>query len=157
MPATPLEEGRHSLTITVPFAKIDPEVEAPSYAHEGDAGCDLTSRIDAILEPGSRILIPTGIAVAIPEGYAGFIQPRSGLAAKHGIGIVNSPGLVDSHYRGEIKVVLVNLDPAKPFRVGRGDKICQLVFKRIERASFVETRELDTTKRGEGGFGSTGV
>ncbi len=101
--------------------------------------------------------MPTGIAVSIPEGYAGFVQPRSGLAAKHGIGVLNSPGLIDSHYRGEIKVILVNLDPGRPFEVRRGDKICQLVFQKVERAAFVEVEELDSTERGEGGFGSTGV
>lgn len=141
----------------VSFVKLDPRVEAPAYAHEGDAGCDLTSRVEALLAPGSRALIPTGIAVSIPEGYAGFVQPRSGLAARSGISIVNTPGLIDSHYRGEIKVVLVNLDREKDFQVKRGDKICQMVFQKVERADFVEVDELDSTARGEGGFGSTGL
>lgn len=111
---------------------------------------------DLILEPGARALVPTGIAVSIPEGYAGFVQPRSGLAARHGVSIVNTPGLIDSHYRGEIKVILVNLDREKPFEVRRGDKICQLVFQKVERADFILVDELDSTARGDGGFGSTG-
>lgn len=145
------------MSFTVDFVRLDPGAGAPSYAHDGDAGCDLTSSEDVTLEPGHRALIPTGIAIAIPEGYAGFVQPRSGLAARHGISIVNTPGLIDSHYRGEIKVVLLNTDPAAPFHVKRGDKICQLVFQRVERAEFVEVEELGATVRGEGGFGSTGV
>ena len=143
--------------LEISFVKLDPEVEAPAYAHEGDAGCDLTSRVDVVLGPGERELIPTGIAVAIPEGYAGFVQPRSGLAVRGGISIVNTPGLIDSHYRGEIKVILINLDPSNPFEVRRGDKICQLVFQKVERASFVEVNQLDRTGRGEGGFGTTGT
>ncbi|MHB8896556.1 MAG: dUTP diphosphatase [Candidatus Geothermincolia bacterium] len=145
------------LSFTVRFKKLDPRARIPSYAHEGDAGCDLESREDVLLAPGERAMVATGIAVAIPEGYAGFVQPRSGLAARHGIGIVNTPGLIDSHYRGEIKVILVNLDPEKSFAVHKGDKICQLVFQRVERAEFVEVDELDETVRGAGGFGSTGV
>lgn len=139
------------------FTKIDPLAKVPEYAHEGDAGCDLASSIEVDIPPGERTIIPTGIAVAIPEGYAGFVQPRSGLAAKHGIGIVNSPGLIDSHYRGEIKVILVNLDKRKTFHVERGDKICQLVIQPVEQANFVEAEELESTDRGEGGFGSTGI
>jgi dUTP pyrophosphatase len=142
--------------IEVSFVKLDPEVETPVLAHKGDAGYDLTSRAELTLEPGERSLVPTGIAVAIPEGYAGFIQPRSGLAARHGISIVNTPGLIDSHYRGEIKVIMVNLDPLQPFEVKRGDKICQLVFQKVEPADFQEVDRLDETVRGEGGFGSTG-
>lgn len=144
-------------SFTVRFRKVDPEAGAPAYAHEGDAGCDLESRADLTLEPGRRSLVPTGIAVSIPEGYAGFVQPRSGLAARCGVSIVNTPGLIDSHYRGEIKVILINLDPEQPFEIRKGDKICQLVFQRIERAVFEEADELDETVRGEGGFGSTGV
>ena len=141
----------------IAFVKLDPDVEAPRYAHPGDAGCDLTSRVDLTLQPGQRALVPTGVAVSIPEGYAGFIQPRSGLAVKHGISIVNTPGLIDSHYRGEIKVVLVNLDRNNPFSIKRGDKICQLVIQPVVRAEFREVEELDPTVRGEGGFGSTGT
>jgi dUTP pyrophosphatase len=142
--------------IEVRFIKLDREVETPALAHSGDAGYDLASRAEFTLRPGERTLAPTGIAVSIPEGYAGFLQPRSGLAARHGISIVNTPGLIDSHYRGEIKVVLVNLDPSQSFEVKRGDKICQLVFQKVEQADFREVEELDQTARGEGGFGSTG-
>lgn len=145
------------LSFTVEFKKLDPEARLPSYAHVGDAGCDLESRVELVLEPGERALVPTGIAVAIPEGYAGFVQPRSGLAARHGISIVNTPGLIDSHYRGEIKVIVINLDNAKPFEIHKGDKVCQLVFQKVERARFTEVDELDDTVRGEGGFGSTGI
>lgn len=145
------------MSFTVKFVKTDPEASTPEYAHPGDAGCDLESRIDLVLEPGGRALVPTGIAVSIPEGHAGFVQPRSGLANKHGISIVNTPGLIDSHYRGEIKVILVNLDTESSFSIRRGDKICQLVFQRVERADFEQVDELDRTQRGEGGFGSTGV
>ena len=101
-------------------------------------------------------MVPTGIAVSIPPGYAGFVQPRSGLAIRHGVSIVNTPGLIDSHYRGEIKVVLINLDPGEPFQVRKGDKICQLVFQKVEKADFVQVDRLDETERGSGGFGSTG-
>ena len=142
--------------IELRFVKLDPEVETPAPAHKGDAGYDLTSRADLTLRPGARALVPTGIAVSIPEGFAGFLQPRSGLAADHGISIVNTPGLIDSHYRGEIKVILVNLDPRQSFEVSRGDKICQLVFQKVEQISFQEVDKLDETARGEGGFGSTG-
>lgn len=141
----------------VEFVKLEEGVDTPRYAHEGDAGCDLASRVDVTLEPGHRALIPTGIAVSIPEGYAGFVQPRSGLAMRSGISIVNTPGLIDSHYRGEIKVILVNLDPDTPFEVKRGDKICQLVFQKVERARLEQVEELEHTERGAGGFGSTGV
>jgi dUTP pyrophosphatase len=109
-----------------------------------------------VLNPGQRALVPTGIAVSIPDGFAGFIQPRSGLASRHGVSIVNTPGLIDSRYRGEIKVILVNLDREKPFQVNRGDKICQLVIQKVERARFKEVEKLDHTERGAGGFGSTG-
>ncbi len=143
--------------LRVTLKRIDPGIPLPEYAHEGDAGCDLRSPVDLIIGPGERALIPTGIAIAIPEGYAGFVQPRSGLAAKHGVTVLNTPGLIDSHYRGEVKVILINLDPRKPFRVKRGDKICQLVFKRVETAIFEEVESLPETERGEGGFGSTGI
>jgi len=142
---------------TVRYVRLDPGAPEPAYAHEGDAGCDLASSIDCVLAPGERKLVPTGIAIAIPDGYAGFVQPRSGLASRSGIGIVNTPGLIDSHYRGEVKVILINLDPVEPFEVKRGDKICQLVFQKVERVSFERVDSLDETVRGEGGFGSTGI
>ena len=112
---------------------------------------------DLELRPGERAIVPTGIAMSIPEGYAGFVQPRSGLAAKHGISIVNTPGLIDSHYRGEIKAILINTDPEASFEIKQGDKVCQLVFQKVDQALFVEVDELDETVRGSGGFGSTGV
>lgn len=129
----------------------------PSYAHEGDAGLDLYASEDMTLEPLQRMLIGTGIAVAIPEGHAGFIQPRSGLALRTGLTFVNTPGLIDSHYRGEIKLIAVNLDPVTAINITRGDKIAQLVIQRVERAVLRETDSLDTTERGERGFGSSGV
>lgn len=129
----------------------------PAYAHEGDAGMDLLSAIDLTLAPLERALIPTGIAIALPVGYAGFVQPRSGLALRTGLSFVNTPGLIDSHYRGEIKIIAVNLDPAVPIEIKRGERIAQLVVQAVERCEPYELDALDTTTRGEGGFGSTGV
>ncbi len=137
--------------------RLDPGLPLPQYAHEGDAGLDLYASADIEIEPGHRALVPTGIAVAIPEGYAGFVQPRSGLALRHGLSFVNTPGLIDSHYRGEIKVIAVNLDPSTPISIARGDKVAQLVLQAVVRAKPTEVAELDETRRGEGGFGSTGV
>lgn len=137
--------------------RLDTELPLPAYAHEGDAGLDLRCAIDATIQPGERQLLPTGIAVAIPDGYAGFVQPRSGLAVRHGLSIVNTPGLIDSHYRGEIKVVAINLDPSIPVEIKRGDKIAQMVIQQFARCELVEVDELDDTLRGEGGFGSTGI
>lgn len=136
---------------------LDEELPVPEYAHEGDAGCDLRSRIDQIIPPGERALIPAGIAIAIPDGYAGFVQPRSGLAIKNGISIVNTPGLIDSRYRGEIGVILINTDNDTPFTIVKGDKIAQLVIQKVERVEFAPVDELDKTLRGADGFGSTGV
>lgn len=141
----------------VQIKQIDKDLPVPTYAYMEDAGCDLYSSMDVLLAPGERKLIPTGVAVAIPEGYAGFVQPRSGLAANHGISIVNTPGLIDSHYRGEIKVILINLDKEKTFRVARGDKIAQLVIQKVESVRFQVVEELNETARGAGGFGSSGV
>ena len=128
----------------------------PRYQHEGDAGLDLPSRVDYVLEPGERAMIPTGIAVAIPRGYAGFVLPRSGLASRHGIALVNSPGLVDSGYRGEMAIIMINTDKREAFHIKRGDRIAQLVIQRVVEATTVRVSELDATSRGEGGFGSTG-
>ncbi|MFA5867726.1 MAG: dUTP diphosphatase [Actinomycetota bacterium] len=136
---------------------LESGAEVPVYAHDGDAGCDLRSSVDIVLEPGRRAMVPTGLALAIPEGYAGFVQPKSGLAAKHGIGVVNGPGLIDSGYRGEIKVILINFDDSEPFKIARGDKIAQLVIQKVTKASFKPVEELSDTVRGDGGFGSTGV
>lgn len=143
--------------IKVKLKQLDGNLSAPKYAHNGDAGCDLYSRVDVTIEPGERSLVPSGIAVSIPAGYAGFVQPRSGLAIKHGISIVNTPGLIDSKYRGEIGVVLINTDKKKSFQIKRGDKIAQLVIQKIEEAEFEIVDKLDETARGAGGFGSTGT
>ncbi|MEW6554623.1 MAG: dUTP diphosphatase [Actinomycetota bacterium] len=136
--------------------KLDPEVATPAYAHAGDAGLDICSAEDLVLEPGERALVSTGFAMALPEGYAAFVQPRSGLAARSGISIVNTPGLIDCHYRGEVKVVLVNLGK-EPFTVKKGDRIAQMVVQQVETARIDVVDELDDTARGEGGFGSTGL
>ena len=137
--------------------RIDQGLPLPGYAHEGDAGLDLYATEDVTIPPFGRTLVPTGVAVAIPAGFAGFVQPRSGLALQHGLTFANSPGLIDSHYRGEIKVIAVNLDPEQPIRISRGDKIAQLVVQPVVRCELVEVDELDSTARGEGGFGSSGT
>ena len=135
---------------------LEDDLPVPRYQHEGDAGLDLPSRIDYRLEPGERAQIPTGIAVAIPRGYAGFVMVRSGLAARHGIACVNAPGLIDAGYRGEINVILLNTDRREPFIIHRGDRIAQLVLQKVVEATVVTVDELDATGRGDGGFGSTG-
>ena len=135
---------------------LDEGLPAPRYQHEGDAGFDLPSRLDFVLGPGERATIPTGIAVAIPPGFAGFVLPRSGLASRHGIALVNSPGLIDSGYRGEVAVVIINTDRRESFHIKRGDRIAQLVLQRIDEAAVLQVDELDETSRGAGGFGSTG-
>jgi dUTP pyrophosphatase len=136
---------------------LDESLPLPRYQHEGDAGFDLSSRIDFVVEPGERAIIPTGIAAQIPRGYAGLVLPRSGLAARHGIALVNSPGLIDAGYRGEIAVVLINTDKRAAFQIKRGDRIAQLVIQRVEEAVIVEAPEPDESSRGAGGFGSTGT
>ncbi|WP_139794727.1 dUTP diphosphatase [Saccharomonospora piscinae] len=143
-------------SVQVLISRVDPDVTVPSYAHPGDAGADLVTTSDVRLEPGERAVVGTGVAVALPDGYAGFVHPRSGLAARTGLSIVNAPGTVDSGYRGEIRVCLVNLDPREPIALRRGDRIAQLVVQRVERAEFVEVAQLDETVRGAGGYGSTG-
>jgi len=143
-------------SVRLPIHRLDDGLPLPSYAHDGDAGADLYAREAVDLAPGERKLVATGIAIALPEGYVGLVHPRSGLAAKVGLSIVNAPGTVDAGYRGEIKVCLINLDPRTPIRLERGDRIAQLVIQRVERADFVETDELDATTRGDGGHGSTG-
>ena len=145
------------MPVRLEIKRLTTDLPLPRYAHPGDAGLDLYAAEDALIAPGERILVPTGIAVAIPEGYAGFVQPRSGLAIKQGLSLVNTPGLIDSHYRGEIKVIAINLDPRVPITVVRGDKIAQLVIQPVARVELAEVDELDETMRGEGGFGSTGV
>lgn len=129
----------------------------PLYARPGDAGADLLSSVGVTLEPGERAVIPTGISIALPDGYVAFVMPRSGLAAQHGIGLVNSPGTIDAGYRGEISVVMINSDPVNSFSVAAGDRIAQLVIQPMVRARFVPVTELPGTERGVGGFGSTGA
>ena len=141
----------------VPIRRLDPGLPLPAPQHEGDAGLDLYAAADATLEPrGGRALVPAGIAIAIPAGHAGFVQPRSGLALRHGVTVVNSPGLVDAGYRDEIRVLLVNLDPVEPFKVSRGDRIAQLVIQRFETVEWDDVDDLDGTERGLSGWGSTG-
>ena len=149
--------GSFAAVIQVPLLRLDPELAAPAYARAGDAGADLVARTGAHLAPGGgRALVPTGVAVALPEGYAGFVTPRSGLALRHGVTCLNAPGLIDSGYRDELKVVLVNLDPATPYEVRRGDRIAQLVVQAVEAVGFVAVDELPPSGRGLAGFGSTG-
>lgn len=136
--------------------RLDPGLPMPSRAHPGDAGLDLYAAEGVCLRPGHRASVPTGIAVAIPEGFAGLVLPRSGLAARHGIGLVNAPGLIDSGYRGEVRVLLVNLDPEEACELRRGERIAQLVLTRVEDVGIREVAELPGSARGEGGFGSTG-
>jgi dUTP pyrophosphatase len=142
--------------LEIAIKRLDESLPLPKYQHDADAGLDLPSRVDFVLEPGERATIPTGIAVAIPRGYAGLVLPRSGLAARHGIALVNSPGLIDSGYRGEIAVVVINTDKREAFHIKKGDRIAQLVIQRVEEAALIQVDELDETTRGAGGFGSTG-
>jgi dUTP pyrophosphatase len=143
-------------TVDVMLRRLDPELPPPSYAHDGDAGADLVTTVAVELGPGERTIVPTGTAIALPDGYAAFVHPRSGLAARHGVALVNAPGTIDAGYRGEIQVIVVNLDPRETVRFARGDRIAQLVIQRVERARFVEVDELPDSVRAEGGFGSTG-
>jgi dUTP pyrophosphatase len=143
--------------LDVPVLALDPDLPLPSYAKAGDAGADLVAREGVLLKAaGGRAAVPTGIALALPDGYAGFVQPRSGLASKHGVTMVNAPGLIDSGYRGEVRVLLVNLDPTADYEVHRGDRIAQLVIQRVERAEFRLVDELPASDRGAGGFGHSG-
>lgn len=143
--------------ITVPIKRLDPEAVIPSYAYAGDAGLDLRALETLVLKPFERALIPTGLAIAIPEGYAGFVQPRSGLALKRGLSIVNTPGLIDSHYRGELKIIAINLDPVNDIQIEKGDRIAQLVIQEVPVVTLTVVDELDATDRGAGGFGSSGT
>jgi dUTP pyrophosphatase len=142
--------------IEIKIKLLDESLPVPRHQHAGDAGLDLPSRVDLTIGPGERAFVPTGIAASIPPGYAGFVLPRSGLAARHGIALVNSPGLIDSGYRGEIGVILLNTDKQSPFHVRRGERIAQLVIQRVEEVVASRVDELDGTTRGAGGFGSTG-
>lgn len=151
---TPVTAPAH---IHLTVKRVHPDAVMPAYAHEGDAGLDLCSVAQVTLAPFERALVPTGIAVAIPEGHAGFVQPRSGLALRQGLSFVNTPGLIDAHYRGEISVIAINLDSSEPIVIRPGERIAQLVILPVARAAVVEAPELEQTVRGEGGFGSTGI
>ena len=155
MPDPHQPDGQPDLQIAV--LRLDPDLPLPAYAHPGDAGADLVTAVDIILAPGERALVPTGVALALPDGYVALVHPRSGLAARHGLSIVNTPGTIDAGYRGEVKVLLVNHDPVEPVTLRRGDRIAQLVIQRFERARFVEVGVLPGSVRGAGGYGSTGT
>jgi dUTP pyrophosphatase len=153
---TDVEATTGIAAVPVALLRLDPELAPPTYAHPGDAGADLLSAVDVTLAPGERRTVPTGVAIALPDGFAGFVHPRSGLAARHGLTVVNAPGTVDAGYRGEIQVTLLNTDSSQSVVIKRGDRIAQLVVQRVERVSFVEVTELPSSVRGVGGFGSTG-
>jgi dUTP pyrophosphatase len=143
--------------LQVLIKRLDPGVPLPKYSKGGDAGADIVTRVDLTLEPGERALVPTGIAIALPSGYAAFAHPRSGLAIKHGVSMVNTPGTIDAGFRGELQIILINLDPRESISFKRGDRIAQLVFQKVEHADFVEVEELPGSGRSDGGFGSTGL
>ena len=145
------------MTLNVRIKRLDPSVELPSYAYEGDAGLDLRANETIDIAPLERALVSTGLAVAIPEGYAGFVQPRSGRALKEGLSMANTPGLIDAHYRGELKVIAVNLDSKQTIHIERGERIAQLVIQAVPAVRLLEVEELDETDRGAGGFGSSGT
>lgn len=138
------------------ITRLDPGLPLPTYAKPGDAGADLYSRIDLTLEPGERALVPTGVAIALPEGFAAFVHPRSGIAIKNGISMVNTPGTIDAGYRGELQIALINHDLREKFAIKRGDRIAQLVIQQVEKAEFIEVEKLPGSARADSGFGSTG-
>jgi len=141
----------------IPIRILHPEATVPVYAHDGDAGCDLVAVESRVIEAGGgRVMVSTGLSVAIPEGHGGFVLPRSGLAAKHGVTCINAPGLIDAGYRGEVMVALVNLDPTHDYEVKKGDRIAQLIVLPVPSATFITVQDLPAAKRGEGGFGSSG-
>lgn len=142
--------------LDVLIQRLDAGIELPHYAHPGDAGADLRTAVDVDLAPGERVVVPSGIAIALPTGYAAFVHPRSGLGARCGLSLVNAPGTVDSGYRGEIKMCLINLDPTSPIKLRRGDRVAQLVIQRVEQATFRVVEDLPESVRGDGGYGSTG-
>jgi len=149
------ETSADGSTVDVLIRLLD-DVPVPVYAHPGDAGADLVTTVDVELPPQGRAVVPTGVSIALPDGYAAFVHPRSGLAARHGVTIVNAPGTVDAGYRGEIKVTLLNTDPEQAVKLARGDRVAQLVIQRVERARFLRAETLPGSHRGEGGFGSSG-
>jgi dUTP pyrophosphatase len=142
--------------VQVLITRLDDSIPLPKYAQGGDAGADITTRIDFTLKPGERALVPTGISIALPDGYAAFVHPRSGLAIKHGVTMVNAPGTVDAGFRGELQCIMINHDPSESITFAKGDRIAQLVIQKVERAEFVEVTDLPGSGRGTGGFGSTG-
>ena len=142
--------------VEVAVVRLDPDVPLPSYARPGDAGCDLVTTVDADVPPGERVVLPTGISLALPEGFAAFVHPRSGLASQHGVGLVNAPGTIDAGYRGEITVVLVNHDLRETLHLRRLDRVAQLIVQKVEQVAWQETGELPGSERGTGGHGSTG-
>ncbi len=144
------------MSVQVLIKILDEGVPLPTYARGGDAGADLITRIDVTIAPGERKLVPTGISIALPDGYAAFVHPRSGLAVKHGVTMVNAPGTVDAGFRGELQIILINHDPEETVTFSRGERIAQLIIQRVERAEFVEVKELPGSDRGSHGFGSTG-
>jgi len=144
------------VSLQVLVQRLDQELSLPTYAHPGDAGADLVTAVDAQLDPGERAVLPTGIAMALPEGYAAFLHPRSGLAARFGVSLVNSPGTIDAGYRGEIQVIVVNHDASRPVSFRRGDRIAQLVVQRVERVDWIDSAALPDSVRAAGGHGSTG-
>lgn len=144
-------------TVDVLVKRLDPSVPLPKYGKAGDAGADITTRVDVTIEPGERLLVPTGLSIALPSGYAAFVHPRSGLAIKHGVSMVNAPGTVDAGYRGELQVILINHDAREPISFKKGDRIAQLVIQRVEAAAFIEVDLLPGSERDAGGFGSTGI
>lgn len=144
------------MSIEILITRLDSSVPLPSYAKPGDAGADLTSRVDVTLQPGERTLVPTGISIALPNGYVALVHPRSGLAIKHGVTMVNSPGTVDAGFRGELQIILINHDPKAAISFKKGDRIAQLVIQRVEHAEFIEVKTLPGSDRGSAGFGSTG-
>lgn len=155
MPPSPVEPAP-AAPVEVLVQRLDPGVPLPAYALPGDAGADVVTTVDAELAPGERAVLPTGLALALPEGYAVFVHPRSGLAARCGMSLVNAPGTVDSGYRGEVKVIVINHDPVTPLKLTRGDRIAQLVLQKVERAVFTSVEALPESERGAGGHGSTG-
>ena len=144
------------MTLKVLITRLDESIPAPRYAKPGDAGADICTRIDLTIDPGERALAPTGLSIALPDGYAAFVHPRSGLAIKHGVSLVNTPGTVDAGFRGELQIILINHDLREAISFKKGDRIAQLVIQRVERAEFIEVETLPGTDRGSGGFGSTG-
>jgi len=144
------------MSVKVLITRLDPSVPLPAYAKPGDAGADLVTRIDVTIKPGERVLVPTGISLALPKGYVALVHPRSGLAIKHGISLVNTPGTVDAAYRGEVACILINHDLTNEVSFKKGDRIAQLVIQKVEEADFMEVEELPGSDRGAGGFGSTG-